>query len=126
MTATVSIDRSQITGNVFGIVSDGTSGGTIKGTIRDSVVSGNSEDGIAAISSGSPVWFLVDQTEVSGNTFGMAAGGSGTEILARNTSVFNNTTGLHTGNGGALYTYGNNSVNGNAANGAFTGAVGLQ
>jgi hypothetical protein len=28
--------------------------------------------------------------------------------------------------GGALYTYGNNSVNGNTTNGAFTGTAGLQ
>jgi hypothetical protein len=126
VTAEVSIDKSQITGNVFGIAGDGTSGGTVKGTISDSVVSGNSEDGIAAISSGSAAWFLVDQTKVAGNAYGLAAGGSGAEILARNSSIFDNSTGLHTGNGGAIYTYGTNSVNGNATNGAFTGTVGLQ
>jgi hypothetical protein len=126
MTATVSIDRSQITGNTFGIVADGTSGGTIKGTISDSVVSGNSEDGIAAISSGSPVWFLVDQTKVAGNAYGLAAGGSGGEILARYSSIFDNATGLHTSGGGALYSYGTTSLNGNATNGAFTGTIGLQ
>jgi hypothetical protein len=122
----VSIDKSQISGNYFGIVADGTSGGIIKGTIKNSVVSGNTEDGIAASSSGSDAWFLVDQTELSGNAYGLAAGGSGAEILARNSSVFDNTTGLHTSNGGTIYTYGNNSVNGNATNGAFTGTVGLQ
>jgi hypothetical protein len=126
VTVEVSINRSEINGNTFGVVGDGRTGGIIKATISNSVVSGNTEDGIAAISSGSAVWFLVDQTEVSGNAYGLAAGGSGTEILARNTSVFGNTTGLHTGNGGAIYSYGNNSVNGNTTNGAFTGAVGLQ
>jgi hypothetical protein len=125
-TAAVTIDKSQITGNYFGIVADGRPGGIIKGTVSDSVVSGNSEDGIAAISSGSSVWFMVDQTEISGNAFGLAAGGSGTEILVSTSSVFNNTTGLHTSTGGALYSYGNNRLNGNASNGAFTGTVGLQ
>jgi hypothetical protein len=123
--ATVSIDHSQIKGNLFGIVADGTSGGIVKGTISNSVVSGNTADGIAATSSGSSVWLLVDQTQVSGNTYGLAAGGSGAEILARNTSVFNNTTGLHTANGGTLYSFDNNSLNGNTTNGAFTGTVAL-
>jgi hypothetical protein len=125
-TATVSINRSEIEGNVFGIVGDGTSGGIVKGTISNSVVSGNAEDGIATIGSGSAVWFLVDQTEVSGNTFGLAAGGSGAEILASGSSVFGNSTGLHTSSGGGLYSYGNNKVNGNTSNGAFTGTIGLQ
>jgi hypothetical protein len=124
--ATVSIDHNQINGNYFGIVGDGTSGGIVKGTISNSVVSGNAEDGIATIGSGSAVWFLVDQTEVSGNTFGLAAGGSGAEILASSSSVFGNSTGLHTSSGGGLYSYGNNKVNGNTSNGAFTGTIGLQ
>ena len=126
VTATVSIDHSQISSNYFGVVGDGRSGGTIKSTISDSVISGNTEDGIAAVSSGSSVWFLVDQTKVSGNAFGLAVGGSGTEILARNSSIFDNATGLHTSSGGALYTYGTNSLNGNATNGAFTGTLGLR
>jgi hypothetical protein len=126
MTATVSIDRSHINNNYFGILASGKSGGIVKGTISDSVVSGNTEDGIAATSSGSNVWFLVDQTKVAGNAYGVAAGGSGAEILVRNSSVFNNTTGLNTSNGGTIYSYGTNSVNGNATNGAFTGAIGLQ
>jgi hypothetical protein len=124
--AIVSIDHSQINGNAFGIVGDGTSGGMIRATISDSVVSGNTDDGIAATSSGETVWFLVDQTKVAGNTYGLAAGGSGTEILARNSSVFGNAYGLHTSGGGTLYSYGNNSVNGNSTNGAFTGTIGLQ
>jgi hypothetical protein len=126
-TVTVSVDHSQISGNYFGIVGDGTAGGTIKATISDSVISGNTEDGVAATTSGPSVWFLVDQTKVTNNAVaGLAAGGSGAEILARNSSVFDNTTGLHTANGGTIYSYGNNSVNGNTTNGAFTGTIGLQ
>jgi hypothetical protein len=124
--ANLTVTRTQVQGNHFGIVGDGRSGGIIKGTISDSVVSGNSENGITALGSGSSVWFLVDQTKVSGNAYGLAAGGSGAEMLARNTSVFDNSTGLYTSNGGTLYSYGNNSINGNATNGAFTGTVGLQ
>jgi hypothetical protein len=111
-------------GNYFGVVADGTQGGTIRDTISDSVVSGNTENGITMSSSGSSVVFIVDQTKVSGNFHGLVAGGTGAAMLARNTSVFNNTAGLYAVSGGTLYSYGNNSVNGN--NGSFTGTVGLQ
>lgn len=124
--ASVVIDHSRIQNNYFGIIADGTAGGTIRATISNSVVSGNTEDGIAATSSGSAVWLVVDQSEVAGNAYGLAAGGSGAEIVARNTHVFSNNVGLYTHNGGTLYSYGNNSVNGNATNGAFTGTVGLE
>ena len=124
--ANVTVTRTQIQGNYFGIFGDGRSGGTIRATIKDSVVSGNIENGITAVSSGASVVFMVDQTEVSGNLAGMFAGGSNAGMLARNTTVFNNTVGLDTTGGGTLYTYGNNSVNGNTTNGAFTGTAALQ
>jgi len=125
--ANVTITRSQVQGNYFGIVGDGRSGGTISATISDSVVSGNAENGITVISSGSSVVFMIDQTKVTGNAAaGLFAGGSGAGMLARNTTVFKNGYGLDIVNGGALYSYGNNSVAGNATNGAFTGTVGLQ
>jgi hypothetical protein len=124
--ANVTITRTQIQGNYFGIIGDGRQGGTIRATIKDSVVSGSTENGITALSSGSSVVFLIDQTEVSGNLAGLFAGGSNAGMLARNSTVFNNTIGLDTADGGTLYTYGNNSVNGNKTNGTFTGTAGLQ
>ena len=126
VTATVSIDHSQITNNRFGIIGDGRSGGIIRTTITDSVVSGNLLNGVTALTSASSVWFLLDQTKVAGNAYGLAAGGNGAKILARNSSVFNNTTGLFTNNGGELFTYGNNTLKGNTTNGAFTGTVAMQ
>lgn len=72
-TAQVAIDRSQINGNVFGIVADGTNGGTIRGVIKDSVVSGNSENGITAHTTGTSIWLVVDETAVSGNLYGLVA-----------------------------------------------------
>jgi hypothetical protein len=125
--ANLTITRTQVQGNYFGIVGDGRQGGIIKGTISDSVVSGSTENGITAISSGSSVVFMIDQTKVTGNlAAGLYAGGSNTGILVRNTTVYGNAIGLDTTGGGALYTYGNNSVNGNTTNGAFTGTAGLQ
>jgi hypothetical protein len=127
VTAEVSVDHSQINGNTFGVVGDGRSGGIIKGTISDSVVSGNTENGITAISSGSSVVFLADQTKITNNAAaGLFVSGSNAGMLARNTTVYGNAIGLDATGGGTLYTYGNNSVNGNTTNGAFTGTVGLQ
>ena len=126
VTITASIDKSQISSNYFGIVGDGRSGGIIRATISDSVVSGNTQNAVTAITSASSVWFLLDQTKVAENAFGLVAGGGGARILARYSSVFNNTTGLFTNNGGALITYGTNSVAGNATNGMFTATAGLQ
>jgi hypothetical protein len=126
VTATVSIDHSQINGNYFGVVGDGRPGGTIGALIKDSVVSGNTENGITAISSGSSVVFTIDQTAVSGNLAGLFAGGSNAGMLVDNTSVFKNTVGLDAAGGGTLFTYGNNRVNGNTTNGAFTGTAALQ
>jgi hypothetical protein len=125
-TAKVSISNSQINGNYYGIIGDGRQDGVIHAAIKDSVVSGNTDNGITVLSSGTSVVFTIDQTEVLGNLAGLYAGGSNAGILARNTTVFENTIGLDTSGGGALYTYGNNSVNGNVTNGAFTGTAGLQ
>jgi hypothetical protein len=126
--AQVSIDRSQINGNIFGIIADGTSGGIIKGTITDSVVSGNSQNGITVSSAGSSVVLQVDRTTVGSNAnHGLVAGGSGAGMLVSNTNVFNNGGGLFTAGGGTLYSYGNNHVNGNNGDdGSFTGTVGQQ
>jgi hypothetical protein len=127
VTAEVSIDHSQINGNYFGIVGDGRSGGIIKGTISDSVVSGNTENGITAISSGSSVVFLTDQTKVTNNVAaGLFAAGSNAGLLARNSSVYGNGVGLDAASGGGLVSYGNNSVAGNSTNGAFTATVSQQ
>jgi len=122
--ADVSISHSEISGNFFGIVGDGRSGGTIEATISDSVVSGSTENGVTAISSGSSVVFMIDQTKVTGNlAAGLFAGGSNAGMLARNTTVFKNAIGLDAAGGAALVSYGNNSVAGNTTNGAFTAAV---
>jgi hypothetical protein len=127
MTATVSINRSEINGNYFGIVGDGRQGGIIKAVIKDSVVSGNTENGVTAISSGSSVLFVLDQTDVSTNAAaGLFASGGGAGILARNSTVFDNGVGLDAASGAGLVSYGNNSIAGNTTNGAFTATVGQQ
>jgi hypothetical protein len=125
--ANVTIEHSRIEGNYFGIIADGNSGGIIQGTISDSVVSDNTENGITASTTSSNVLLLIDQTKVAGNLHGLVAGGSTAAIMARNTTVTGNSVGLFTVNGGQLFSYGNNSVDGNNGNnGAFTGMATLK
>jgi hypothetical protein len=128
MTADVTIDRTRIENNTFGIVADGTAGGIVSGAVSDSVVSGNSQNGITVSSGGSSVVLQVDRTTVVENAnHGLAAAGSGAGMLVSNSNVFNNGGGLFTENSGALFSYGNNHVNGNHGNdGTFTGTVGQQ
>jgi hypothetical protein len=88
-------------------------------------MSGNTQNGITASSSGSSVVLILDQTKVSDDgNHGLAAAGSGAGMLVRNSTIFSNGGGLFSENGGTLYSYGNNSVNGN--DGTFTGTVGQQ
>ena len=123
VTATASVNHSEIYGNYYGVVGDGRSGATIRATISDSVVSGNTKAGVAAIGSSTSVEVLLDQVKLSENLAGLYVSGSNSAILARNISVFDNATGLETANGGRLLTAGNNTVIGNTTNGAFTGTV---
>jgi hypothetical protein len=126
--ASVTINRTQVQGNYFGVIADGTQGGIIHGTISDSVVSGSTENGITASTTSSNVLLLIDQSTVSGSIHGLVAGGSTAAIMVRNTTVTGNTAaGLFTVNGGQLLSYGNNSVDGNNGNnGAFTGMATLK
>jgi hypothetical protein len=126
--ADIVIDRTHIEGNYFGIIFDGTQGGIIHGVIRDSVVSGNTENGITASTTSSNILLLIDQSTVSGNLHGLVAGGANAAIMVRNTTVTGNTAaGLFTVNGGQLFSYGNNRVDGNNGNnGAFTGMATLK
>jgi hypothetical protein len=47
-------------------------------------------------------------------------------VRAKNSNVMGNGTGLNFSDGGILATYGNNAVNANATNGAFSGSIPLQ
>jgi hypothetical protein len=124
--AEVTIARSDIERNVYGVNAQNTGAGTIRATISDSIISGSTQAGIQVGNGSAQItWLLIDQSRVSGNLNGLVTSGSGAEILARNTTVFDNTTGLITVDDGTIYSYGTNSLNGNATNGAFTGTIAM-
>jgi Right handed beta helix region len=125
VTTKVSIENSSLRNNSFGIVADGTSNGIVRGVVRDTVVSNNTSNGITVSTSSSNVVLAVENTTVSGNNFGLVAGGAAAGMLVSNATVANNANGLFSTGSGALLSYGNNKVNGNtSADGVFTGAVG--
>jgi hypothetical protein len=127
VTADVSIERSRIDGNFFGIIADGTSGGIIRGIVSDSFVTNNVNNGITVATTGSNVVLTVDNTKVSGNNFGLVANGSNSGMLVRRSIINGNATGLFASSGGVLLSYKDNSLNGNfTTDGAFTGAVNTQ
>jgi hypothetical protein len=126
--ASVTIDRTRIENNFFGIIADGTGGGSIRGVVRDSVVSGNVHNGITVSASGAGVAVLmVENTTVAGNDFGLVASGTNAGMLVSHSSVAVNNTGLFATGGGVLLSYKNNNLNGNTTtDGAFTGVIAQQ
>jgi hypothetical protein len=124
--ANVTIERTRVESNFFGIVADGTGGGTIRGVVRDSVVSGNINNGITVSSSGTSVVLAIDNTTVANNNFGLVASGTNSGLLVRRSFITANATGLFTQGAGLLYSYRDNSLNNNSTDGAFTGVIGLQ
>jgi hypothetical protein len=124
--ATVMIERTVIDNNLFGIFLDGTNGGTIRGVVKDSVVSGNLNNGISINTSGANVSLLVDNATVSGNNYGLAVAGTGGLLLVRRSTITANNNGVATFNGGQAVSYRDNAVNNNTVDGAFSFSIGTQ
>lgn len=128
-TAQVVLNRVSVDKNVFGIAADGTgSTGGINMTISDSVTSGNSQDGIIAVTpgGGAPIGVLVTNTKSVNNAFGIRSIGPNVTVRAESSKMIGNSTGLSFSSGGALLTFGNNAVRTNGVDGAFSGPVALQ
>jgi hypothetical protein len=127
--AQVALERVTVNGNAFGIAADGTgSTAGINVTIADSMIGGNSQDGIIATTpgGGAPIGVMVTNTKSVNNAFGIRSLGPNVTVRVKNSDVTGNGTGLSFSGGGALLTYGNNAVQANGTDGAFSGAVGLQ
>lgn len=90
------VEKSVLTGNATGVALN-TPVGTTSATVmlNDSVVSGNL-------------------------TVGLTATGAAARIRAANSSVTSNTTGVAIAGGAIINSYGNNRLDGNGSNGAFT------
>jgi hypothetical protein len=127
--ARVNLERVTVNGGAFGIAADGTgSTAGINMTIADSMVGGNSQDGIIAVtpSGGAPIGVYVKNTKSVNNTFGIRSIGPNVTVRVDGSSIMGNSTGLSFSDGGAILSYGNNAVNTNGVDGAFSGPVALQ
>ena len=128
-TAQVTLNRVIADKNVFGIVADGAgSAGGINMTVTDSVSSGNTQDGIIAVtpSGGAPIGVMVKNSKSVNNNIGIRSIGPNVTVRVSGSSVIGNSTALSFSAGGALLSFGNNDVAANGSNGAFNGSVGLQ
>ncbi len=126
--AQVALERVTVNGNAFGIAADGSNTGGINMTIADSMIGGNSQDGIIATtpSGGAPIGVYLKNTKSVNNAIGIRSIGPNVTVRVDGSGVIGNGTGLAALSGGALLSAGNNMVQANGANGAFSGPVGLQ
>ncbi len=85
--------------------------GTVTGTVRDSVSSGNSATGIGAFEG--TINVMIDRSAMVNNATGVVASGAGVTIRMGDTTVTGNATGLATFSGAAIASYETNKVNGN-------------
>jgi hypothetical protein len=102
----------------IGVYAQGTgSSGTIDMAVTDSVTSGNSQDGISANSLGGAITKLTVMRSLSiGNDAGLTAINPNGHVRVAQTTITGNANGWSTAGGATLESYGDNDVNGNAAN----------
>jgi hypothetical protein len=124
--ATVAIERTVVENNLFGIFADGTAGGTIRGAVKDSFVSGNIDNGISVNTTGANVSLMIENTLVTGNNYGLVVAGTGGLLLVRHSTITANNNGLATFSGGQAVSYRDNAVNNNTVDGAFSFAINTQ
>ena len=126
--ATASLERVHVSRNTFGIAVDGSSSTAgINVTIADSVSSTNTQDAIIAVTTAgaAPVGVMVKNTRALNSNFGIRSVGPNVTVRVDGATVTGNSTGL-SASGGALLSFGNNNVEANGANGAFSGSVALK
>jgi hypothetical protein len=123
-----------IANNTFGVAIDGTGAGgaytgNINGVVRNSVIDGNTSNGISINNVGGSagnLTLLLDTDAEAGSSVGLLDAGGSTAMLVSNSTVTTNSTGLSTISGGLIYSYGNNRVNGNFTDGSFTSSAALR
>lgn len=131
--ANVHLSNVRLEKNTYGLVANGsTSAIGVNVNMSDSKVTGNNSHGIYAFSTPgtAPVNVNVGGTLISGNggngMIAQGAGGGSASITVSSSMIVANGTGVGIAGAGQVRTLGNNHVNSNGANGAFTGSVPLQ
>jgi len=110
------LDRVHLENNVHGLVIASATGLGQHVIVRDSVISGNAADGIAAlaITGQGPAFAVVERSSIVNNRqSGILADGPGATLLLSDSTVARNGVGISTVNSGQLISYGNNRINNN-------------
>lgn len=120
---TIALDHVELSGNGrdgLDILQDS---GVVAGTVRNSLILGNSGDGILA--KASQVYLTVESSTINANVgVGIHANSAGSNIDVFSSTIGANGTGVQATQG-TIVSFGNNGLNGNAVNGSFTSTVGL-
>ena len=118
------IERSIIVNNGGGVRTNGQGGsGGLTTTLRNSVSSQNTSDGVASVSNGAAVRTYVIDSSINNNGVGLSANGSGAALYLARSLMTNNSVGV-AASGGTVYTYGDSRVINNVVEGATMTTVG--
>ena len=126
VTAGAVIERTQVTGNTYGIVANGSAGSALV-EVRYSTIADSVLDGIWAYTGGSTASIVVEHSaSVRNGGNGINATGAGGYVSLSNSTVAWNATGLATSSGGLILSYKNNIIAGNLSPGVTPLSVSLQ
>jgi Right handed beta helix region len=121
--ASVTLNRVEVAGNAV----DGLSligPGVVAGTMRDSLVASNGADGVQA--SANQVFFTVEESSIIANlSSGIHTTSAGSNLTVTASTIGANGTGIKA-TAGSIVSFGNNSLNGNGSDGAFTSTISLK
>lgn len=121
----VMLERVTASHNRFGVAVDGSqSTPGINLTIKDSTLSANEVDGLIAVTTGgqAPIQVSASNVASTNNGIGIRSIGPNVTTRVKNSEVVGNTTGLSALSGGVLLSGGNNTIEANTTDEAFTGS----
>ena len=107
-------NRVTVEQNAAGITIDGSSStGTIRATVRDSVISTNAGTGLWANSPAGAATgvYFINSSSAENGTAGIYANGANAAITLQGASIMGNNIGISSPSGGNVYSYKNNAIN---------------
>ena len=127
VTADVVIERTQLTGNTYGIVANGFASGTVLIEVRNSTIANSIFDGIWAVTQGTTASIVVEHSaSLRNGGSGVNAQNAGAYVSLRDSTVDWNATGLTMSGGGLILSYQNNLIAGNLSPGVTPLSVSQQ
>ena len=127
ITAGAVIERTQVTGNTYGIIATGFGGGTALVEVRSSSIASNIFDGIWAVSQGTTATIVVEHSaSLRNGGSGVNAQGPNAYVSLSDSTVAWNATGVTASGGGLILSYKNNIIAGNLSPGVAPTGFGLQ